>query len=250
ADFFFVPDYRACHLHLAPNKLHKGLTRIEGDDFHSKIIRNHHEKYRQPARAEELFKELVGSLEHFDRRKGMDHIFVFSDQGFIVNFTHTFPSWRDHISHSIFATTEAFTPGCGQSCFSPWKDFVIPGHLDLDRMQAIHNFSKPTHSRSLLFNFHGRLPINHDYYENVTVRKAITQFSEIPDVSVGGFIEEYFEVMGDSHFCLIPEGTSSWTNHLYESFFAGCIPLILSDKFVLPFQELIDWPSLSIRWPQ
>ncbi|CAE8615120.1 unnamed protein product [Polarella glacialis] len=65
ADFFFVPDYRACHLHLAPNKLHKGLTRIEGDDFHSKIIRNHHEKYRQPARAEELFKELVGSLEHF-----------------------------------------------------------------------------------------------------------------------------------------------------------------------------------------
>ena len=44
-----------------------------------------------------------------DRRQGIDHIFIFSeprlfiaetllfepqDQGFIVNFTHTFPSWR------------------------------------------------------------------------------------------------------------------------------------------------------------
>ena len=33
---------------------------------------------------------------------------------------------------------------------------------------------------------------------------------------------------GASHFCLVPMGTSSWTNHLYEAFFAGCIPVILS----------------------
>ena len=35
-------------------------------------------------------------------------------------------------------------------------------------------------------------------------------------------------------------------NHLYESFFAGCIPLILSDRYVLPFQEsltLYTWGS-------
>ncbi len=45
---------------------------------------------------------------------------------------------------------------------------------------------------------------------------------------------------GASHFCLVPMGTSSWTNHLYESFFAGCIPVILSflSKFWL-CQELL-----------
>jgi len=250
ADFFIVPDYRACHLHLAPTYHHRGLTRLDGDDFHSQIIRNHKDKYRQSSQAEDLFKELVGSLEHFERKKGMDHVFIFSDQGFIVNFTHTFPSWRDHIPHSVFLTTEAFTPGCGPSCFSPWKDAVIPGHIDLDRLQTISSYNRPTSERSLIFNFHGRLPVNHDYYENVTVRRKILAFDSLDDVSVGGFIEDYFEVMGKSHFCLIPEGTSSWTNHLYESFFAGCVPIILSDRFVLPFQELIDWQRLSIRWPQ
>ncbi|CAK9103168.1 unnamed protein product [Durusdinium trenchii] len=250
ADLFLVPDYRACHLHLAPTYMHKGLTRIEGDDYHSQIIRNHKDKYRHPDQAEAQFQELLKSLKYFDRKQGMDHIFIFSDQGFIVNFTHTFPSWRDHIAHSIFLTTEAFTPGCGPSCFSPWKDAVIPGHIDMERFERIASFNQPTSNRSFLFNFHGRLPVNHDYYEKVSVRKALLQFERLADVSVGGFIEEYFEVMGSSHFCLVPEGTSSWTNHLYESFFAGCIPLILSDRYVLPFQDLIDWPSLSVRWPQ
>ena len=42
-----------------------------------------------------------------------------------------------------------------------------------------------------------------------------------------GFLGDWFS-QGASHFCLVPMGTSSWTNHLYESFFAGCIPVILS----------------------
>ncbi|CAK9077000.1 Conjugated bile acid hydrolase (CBAH) (Bile salt hydrolase) (BSH) (CBAH-1) (Choloylglycine hydrolase) [Durusdinium trenchii] len=196
ADLFLVPDYRACHLHLAPTYMHKGLTRIEGDDYHSQIIRNHKDKYRHPDQAEAQFQELLKSLKYFDRKQGMDHIFIFSDQGFIVNFTHTFPSWRDHIAHSIFLTTEAFTPGCGPSCFSPWKDAVIPGHIDMERFERIASFNQPTSNRSFLFNFHGRLPVNHDYYEKVSVRKALLQFERLADVSVGGFIEEYFEVMG------------------------------------------------------
>eukprot|EP00401_Gymnodinium_catenatum_P005633 CAMPEP_0117611876 /NCGR_PEP_ID=MMETSP0784-20121206/82637_1 /TAXON_ID=39447 /ORGANISM="" /LENGTH=533 /DNA_ID=CAMNT_0005415369 /DNA_START=88 /DNA_END=1686 /DNA_ORIENTATION=+ len=250
ADFFLVPDYRACHFHLAPTYQHKGLTRLPGDDFHSQVIRNHELKYRRWDQADELFRDLVGGLEYFWRRRGTDHIFIFSDQGFVVNFTHTFPSWRDHISNSIFLSTEAFTPGCGPSCFSPWKDVVIPGHIDWHRVKDIRRWNRPSNERELLFNFHGRMPANHEYYESNKVRGDIFKFVTHPNVSIGGFIEDYFNVMGSSHFCLVPEGTSSWTNHLYTSFFAGCIPFILSDNFVLPFQDLIDWPSVSIRWPQ
>merc|ERR1711924_116759 len=110
--------------------------------------------------------------------------------------------------------------------------------------------SRPSKERTLLFNFHGRMPDNHEYYTKNKVRADLVQFENYPQVSVGGFTEEYFEIMGNSHFCIIPEGTSSWTNHLYESFYAGCIPFILSDNFVLPFQDLIPWDKISVRWPQ
>eukprot|EP00927_Polykrikos_kofoidii_P037262 TRINITY_DN31399_c0_g1_i1.p1 TRINITY_DN31399_c0_g1~~TRINITY_DN31399_c0_g1_i1.p1 ORF type:complete len:636 (-),score=111.11 TRINITY_DN31399_c0_g1_i1:119-1783(-) len=250
ADLFLVPDYRACHYHLAPKYHHEGLTRLSGDDYHSAIIRNHAKKYRVFEEADLIFRRLVKSLKYFDRRRGLDHMFIFSDQGFVVNFTHTFPSWREEIPNSIFLTTEAFTPGCGASCFSPWKDIVIPGHIDWDRLKDIKSRNRPSEERTLLFNFHGRVPDNHDYYASNKVRKAIVDLAMNPNISVGGFVEDYFDIMGNSHFCLVPVGTSSWTNHLYTSFFAGCIPVILSDNFVLPFEDLIDWPSVSIRWPE
>jgi len=253
ADLFWVPDYRACHWHLTPKKGGgQGLTTKPNGDVHSIVIANHKDKVRDIQNADKVFQKLLEKLSPwFARHHGVDHVFTFSDQGFIVNFTHTFPSWREHIHASIFLTTEAFTPGHGPSCFSPWKDFVIPGHLDPYRMEEIRRFNKPSANRTLLFSFHGRTASNHPYYVDVKVRSDIERFFKgKPRTSIGDFTASYFEIIGNSHFCLIPEGTSSWTNHLYTSFFAGCIPIILSDKFVLPFQKHINWARLSVRWPQ
>merc|ERR1712176_527393 len=184
-------------------------------------------------------------LPYWSRNEGRDHIFLFSDQG--MNF---FPEWRDHIPHSIFLTTEALTPECGPSCFNPWKDIVVPGHVDYFRWRRMMAWNKPTEDRSLLFNFHGRHPGVHELYRRNWLRgKIVSLFSGKHGVSIGGFTDDYFEIMGDSHFCLVPMGTSAWTNHLYESFYAGCIPVIISDAFEVPFQDLLDWPSFSIKWP-
>lgn len=91
------------------------------------------------------FLDVLQTLEpYFSRNQGLDHVFTFSDQGFVVNFTHTFPAWRDHINNAIFLTTEAETPGCGPSCYSPWKDLTLPGHLDNYRIDAILKMNKPS----------------------------------------------------------------------------------------------------------
>lgn len=252
ADLFLVPDYRACHVHLKPRPGGTSGLTTNGKDDWSVIIGNHSDKVRSIDQMNQTFGELLGSLEPwYSRNNGMDHVFIWSDQGFVVNFTHTYPEWRENIYHSIFLTTEAHTPGCGQSCFSPWKDFTIPGHLDRFRVEMVQNKNKATRERTLLFNFHGRMPSNHAYYSKVFVRGAIEHyFKNKPNVSVGDFVPNYFEIMGNSHFCLIPYGTSSWTNTLYTSFHAGCIPVILSDHFVLPFQDHIDWHDITIRWPE
>lgn len=224
ADFFLVPWHTWCDRIVY--KMNQ--TRREVSAVYIDLMKRRHEV-----------------LPHWTKNDGHDHVFIFSDQG--MNF---FPEWRDYIPNSVFVVTEALTPRCGPSCFNPWKDLVIPGHTDFFRARRMASFNLPSEQRSLLFNFHGRHPGLNDLYKKNFVRGNIMRvFDGLDGVSVGGFTDDYFERMGSSHFCLVPMGTSSWTNHLYEAFFAGCIPVILSDGFKVPFEDLLDWPSFSIKWP-
>ena len=44
-----------------------------------------------------------------------------------------------------------------------------------------------------------------------------------------------------STFCLIIRGARLGQSSLLESMAAGCIPVIIADSLVMPFQEVIDW---------
>lgn len=95
------------------------------------------------------------------------------------------------------------------------------------------------------------------HYKNVTVRTEINRvfgtedaFTTYPDVSVGSFIDDYHELVGNTLFCLAPRGFTPWTIHLYVAILGGCIPIILSDHFQLPFSQWLDYSKFSVRWPE
>ncbi|CAK0833794.1 unnamed protein product, partial [Prorocentrum cordatum] len=180
------------------------------------------------------------------RNRGADHFFVVSAN---------LPSWTnvEPLRNALLLTVESHQVNDGiPRWYSPWKDVMIPGYIDRWRISAMRSFNKPSHERGFLAVFHGNHPGTHHLYvkHDARVRTHILdEFSGIPDCSVGGHVEDFFDRMGRSHFCLVPRGSSAWTIHLYESFFFGCIPVILSDLLEMPFQEVVDWPSLSIKWP-
>jgi len=107
----------------------------------------------------------------------------------------------------------------------------------------------PSGKRTLLATWHGRYSDIHTAYELCGVRDRVLSLKDYPGMDVGGFVEDYFSRKGNAHFCLVPGGTSPWTNHLYESFFCGCIPVILSDEYDVAFHDL-RWESFSIKWPE
>merc|ERR1711920_72961 len=74
----------------------------------------------------------------------------------------------------------------------------------------------------------------------------------LPDVNIGGYQDQYERLLGASRFCLVPKGLGYWTHRLYEAALAGCIPVILADAVVVPFQGVrgLDWTKFSIKWPQ
>ncbi|XP_065630627.1 probable glucuronosyltransferase Os02g0520750 isoform X3 [Quercus suber] len=60
---------------------------------------------------------------------------------------------------------------------------------------------------------------------------------------------EYFEHLRNAKFCLAPRGESSWSLRYYESYFVECVPVIISDQVELPFQNVLDYRQISIKWP-
>ena len=98
-------------------------------------------------------------------------------------------------------------------------------------MEYMRSRNKPLAERRLLMTFHGSLPGAHDAYGDCAVRRDLAALAAFgPHVDVGGFVDDYLDRKGDAIFCLVPAGTSPWTNLLYESAYAGCIPVILSDS--------------------
>merc|ERR1712187_106344 len=117
-------------------------------------------------------------------------------------------------------------------------------------------FNKPMIQRSLLMAFHGHSAaspeVGYMYKRSplaVVRDQVIKAFWNATGASVGPPVRDYFRRMGMSKFCLVPAGLTAWTIHLYEAFFFGCVPVILSDELTVPFQDKIDWPSLSLHVP-
>eukprot|EP00928_Gymnodinium_smaydae_P096247 TRINITY_DN8458_c0_g1_i2.p1 TRINITY_DN8458_c0_g1~~TRINITY_DN8458_c0_g1_i2.p1 ORF type:complete len:552 (-),score=116.42 TRINITY_DN8458_c0_g1_i2:27-1682(-) len=233
ADFFYVPVYGTC-------------LWVRGDVDSDETA------------ASRLWDPLVNFLAAqpwFTRRRQMDHIFLFAD-GQSARLWDSYDLVR---SESIFLMTESKCPTWDEpmrryadvkACSSGWKDVIIPGHTDHFRVRAMLQQNRPSEERDLLLTFHGRHPGNNEVYAKCQVRADVMALDGLDGVDVGGSVDDYFERKGRAHFCLIPGGTSPWTNHLYESFFCGCIPVILSDEYEVAFQHEIAWPSLSIKWPE
>lgn len=225
ADLFFVPAYAKCV------RMMGGLNDKEINQTYVKVL---------------------SQMPYFRRSGGRDHIFVFPSGG----GAHLFKSWATFINRSIILTPEGDrTDKRDTSAFNTWKDIIIPGNVDdgmtkrgLTLVQPL-----PLSKRKYLANYLGRAQGKVGRLQLIELANQYPDKLESPDLKFKGPEKlgkiEYFQHLRNAKFCLAPRGESSWTLRFYESFFVECVPVILSDEAEFPFQNVIDYTQISIKWP-
>ena len=159
ADFFFVPIYSTCHTVFHSNNNDTATSRYHYDPL----------------------MEIVLDQPWWRRRDGMDHMFLFADG----DGPRIFAGYDYIRSSAIFLQVESICPTWDEptdrlsgwkSCFSRWKDIIIPGHTDVGRVKFMNRHgTKPASERSLIATFHGRHYGIHDSYKNCVVRRRLIQ---------------------------------------------------------------------------
>ncbi|GLU01448.1 hypothetical protein SLE2022_187550 [Rubroshorea leprosula] len=105
---------------------------------------------------------------------------------------------------------------------------------------------KPPSKRSILAFFAGKVhgylrPILLQHWENKDPDMKI--FGQMPKMK--GKMD-YIQHMKSSKYCLCPRGYEVNSPRVVEAIFYECVPVMISDNFVPPFFEVLNWESFAV----
>ncbi|KAK9279269.1 hypothetical protein L1049_012948 [Liquidambar formosana] len=130
--------------------------------------------------------------------------------------------------------------------FNPQKDVTLPEiHLyDGDISPKLLSLPPADSPRPFLAFFSGGV--------HGPIRPLLLQHwkDRDPDLRIYEYLPkdlDYYSFMLQSKFCLCPSGHEVASPRIVEAIYAECIPVILSDGYVLPFSDVLRWEAFSIR---
>ncbi|XP_050367233.1 probable glycosyltransferase At5g03795 [Argentina anserina] len=226
---FVVKDPRKAHLFYMP--------------FSSRMleftlyVRNSHNRTNLRQHLKEYSETIAAKYPYWNRTGGADHFLV---------ACHDWAPYetRHHMERCIKALCNAdVTQG-----FKIGRDVSLPETYVRSARNPLRDLGgKPASERHVLAfyagNMHGYLrPVLLKYWKDKDPDMKI--FGPMPPGVASKM--NYIEHMKSSKYCLCPKGYEVNSPRVVEAIFYECIPVIISDNFVPPFFEVLNWGSFSL----
>ncbi|XVF88314.1 hypothetical protein PTKIN_Ptkin19aG0040000 [Pterospermum kingtungense] len=175
---------------------------------------------------------------YWNRSSGTDH-FMVSCHDWAPEVSEANPELFKHLIRVLCNanTSEGFKPNIDISV----PEIYIPfGEL------SPPNLSNGPSNRPILAFFTGSA---HGYIRKVLLNYWKDKDSEVQVHTHLPKNVNYTKMMGQSKFCLCPSGFEMASPREVEAIYAGCVPVIISDNYTLPFNDVLNWSQFSVQIP-
>ncbi|KAK7392530.1 hypothetical protein VNO78_20973 [Psophocarpus tetragonolobus] len=244
----------------------KSIYSMEGNFIHA-IEMNDHFRTRDPKKAHVFFLPFstvmmvrfvyVRDSHDFDpiRRTIRDYINVIAERYPYWNrslgydhFMLACHDWGPYVSVAVpYLRKNSIRVLCNANTsegFDPVKDVSLP-EINL-QTGSINGFvgGPPASKRPVLAFFAGGIhgpirPIILEHWEN-----------KDEDMQVHKYLPKgvsYYGMLRKSKFCLCPSGYEVASPRLVEAIYTGCVPVLISDHYVPPFSDVLNWKMFSVE---
>nr|BAK00152.1 predicted protein [Hordeum vulgare subsp. vulgare] len=183
---------------------------------------------------------ISAKFPYWNRTKGADHFFVAChDWGPYTTKLH------DELrKNTIKALCNA---DVSEGVFIRGRDVSLPETYIKSARRPVRDIGgKPAAERSILAFFagqmHGRVRPVLKYWGGKDTDMRI--YSRIPRQITRRM--NYAKHMKSSKYCICPMGYEVNSPRIVEAIYYECVPVIIADNFVLPFDDALDWSAFSV----
>lgn len=130
-----------------------------------------------------------------------------------------------------------------------------PNTISMPALPVIAAASPPVGPRPILASFQGvnSHPVRQAMAKIADQKSIVVNFVERTrhvgriDAINARTDEQYEQLLAQSVFAFVPRGDALFSYRLLEVMSFGCLPIILSDGWVLPFDRTLPWDDFAIR---
>lgn len=236
ANLFYVPIYTTCFLMThQPNNL-------EATGAHFAKGMQH----------------LVTNYPYFNRSAGRDHVYTFT-QGFGARHSGHWQRYRNGVFlvHNGEWTAAEFSPHKDVVLPPDLTHYLTPAHADDPLGGGVEaggeHIPGKMEAKTNFLHFGGQVldsRVNDARGSNYSggVRQYVVRHLSNSSgyVLTGARSPTYLTDMGDSRFCLCPEGWHPWSPRPVYAVLLGCVPVVVSERQELPLSDSVDWDAFTV----